>query len=403
MTFGAAREVKKGRRVRPQDPYKVSVKLERGLQYGSLNAVYVGGVTHPIQYTFAIVVQALLRFMFVRAKIDFGSFDDVMLMPLVSTQTFTFSYWYRNESAGANRTALTRVTVTLNQSTWSSAAGAVTDSLIDTFGVGPTVLSPATAAEQRRLVYVGLEGNGVAPIVASQFYKADDIFVAVKGESAIQVQNRTKGEIALSDETDSIFANPLRGKYYSFNSGRPQILNPGQLTSTQDSVFQYDVTAGSITCGDNPITYSGGTPTVVTPVPFNSIVVQQLKKPPAGTFFNNCNATRYCAAKPGEIVRARVTADITKSLQGWLHVMREKFLAAPTKTFLGLGGATAVDPYNYKLGKSHVFGFEKMCDTAPAATNTAVVVGLEHNLFMSARCNYKPKLGVVSQINITTV
>jgi len=390
---GSFRYIGPGKAVVPNNPLKVSIKIEKGQSQAAWNCVYVGGATHPAQATFSMVVQSLVRFMMLRANIDFGSFDEDMLFPGLSSQTFSFDYWWRQDTRQA--TALTLVSVSsAGLGTWSSWAGAIGDSLVSTFGSGPTQTVPSDAASPaRRLCYIALRGTGTAPVVASQFYKADDIFIAVKGESKVQVQNRTKADSGTDKETtESIFVNPLRGKYYNFQKGRPYIKSVGNVQATQLTYFPYGAQAGEIARADR----FGATPDTNFAGPVNAA----MRKPPPGYWFSNCSHSRYCAVDPGQILQAACADTVNMTLASWLYRLRDKFFQVTTKTFNAL--ATQDDPVEYRLGISHMFALEKMCDTAPASEAASVVVGLEHTLYMAATVEWKPTMGIVPQINIST-
>jgi len=104
---GSSRIISGGNPVTAQDPLRMALKIEKGQSVIGYNCVYAGGSTHPAQATTGMLVQALIRFMMLRANIDFGAIEEDMLYPGISTQTFEFYYWYRQDTR--NPTALTAV------------------------------------------------------------------------------------------------------------------------------------------------------------------------------------------------------------------------------------------------------------------------------------------------------
>lgn len=407
MGYGSSlKRVRGGRKVTRNDPLKVSIKVERGLQQAAWNCVYVGGATHTTQMCTGMVVQSLIRFMALRANLDFASFDEDMIAPGIGAHSFSFDYWYRQDtgtgaSGASAATALTLVTVpSTGITSWAQWAGAIADSFVLTFGTGPTTATPSLSQAVppiRRLCYIALRGTATTPVLATQFYKADELFITVKGESKIQVQNRTKAENASgSEDAENVFANPLRGKYYTFKNGRPVVKSVANVQANQLTFFPYDTQSGNINVSDK----EGVGGTVVFPGPVSNL----MRKPPPGYWFSNCSTQKYTSLEPGHIARAAIQHTVTKSLNSWLSALRPKFLQATTKTYIGLGSvAQEGDPYEFKLGMSHMFALEKMCDTAVASSTNQVTVGLEHTLFVSGSLTWKPKMGCLPQVTINTI
>jgi len=384
---GYSRWVKRGRRVTRSDPYRTSAKIERGLRAFAWNAVYVGGATHPVYQVLSEMCKSIIRFMMLRANIDFPSFNSACVIPGTSTQTFTISYWWREETGFP--TALSRRNVTSGGiSTWSQLVSALADKFVEDF---------SSTTGGRVLVYIGLNGNGVTPVIATQFYSASDLTFTCKGESNIQVQNRTEadsGAVAEDrQEATNIYCNPLRGKYYTMKYGYGNIKNPGEVTGPQFTRFMYNSQDGHVATSDRFGTPGPGVSN------FNLVVEELIRKPPPGYFFSNCATTKRVEVKPGQILKANIQHRESHHIDTWLSMMQVKFQQAAVKTLTGL--IANEDPVDWRCGKMHVFGLEKMVDTDKPVADE-IGVGLEQNLYISGRLKYFPKYGTLPAVSITT-
>lgn len=378
------KNIRRGRKVTKKDPYVVSLKAEKGMNVSAWHCVYVGGTTHTVFNTLRVVCMSLVRFFMMKAKIDFGNFGNFISFPLSGGSAFSIRIWVRGENPTEG--ALEVYSVTSNGKTFMQLSEDLATLFVaNMFSVGT-----------KRLIGIGvIQETTTVPTLSSQYYLADDLKITVKGESGIQVQNRTKGETtgdANEDlyNTETILANPLRGKYYNFGSSRPVIRDPENLLSRTASgqaasVIQYESNSGIIANQDR----LGSSPGFSN---FTGPVENSLRKPPPGAMFSNCSHTRYLSVAPGEIVKAKVQHTVTLNLSTWMEKMVQKFDDASTKTFAGL--LTAADPFDWKLGRSHVYGLEKMCDTSVTNGNE-VFVGIEHNIFMTGVCRHKPKIGAL--------
>lgn len=389
---GAIKMIKAGRKVTKVDSYRVTHKVERGQNFIAFNAIYPGGATHPSYATLRMIALALVRFIAVRAKMDFTSFDDDIGLPFVFPGKWSIFYYWKGEGQTEDDTATFRVAIAADVAvSWSNLATFLADSFVNIFG----------AKQGRRLysfgVYPQQDANVGESFIATQYYNASDLYISVKGESSIQMQNRTLGE-GTGDKTEAtnIFNNPLRGKYYTFKSGRPCIRGINVASSDKTFLFDYQNRSGSIATQDK---YS----LTGTQSDFPITISDALRKPPNGNFFTNCTTTKYVTVEPGGILKSKIEHTITKSLTNWIYAFTTKFLAVePPDGFpKTLALMTGSDPTDWRLGVSHCFGLEKMIDTS-AALEPEIQVGHEHNLFMVSKCTYKPKNSAVSLISITT-
>jgi len=369
------RSVSSGRVVTTSDPMKVSVKGERGWQHGAYNSVYVGGTTHPCYLTLRVIAMSILRFMMVKANISFANFKNFITMPAVGGSAFDVRVWTRQVTPTLG--ALTTNAITSNGKTFQELADDLATLLI----------SNLTTTGSRRLVAIGLtQQTTTVPTISSQYYLAEDIYITVKGESGLQVQNRTNAEtsdVSGRENSDSIYNNPLRGKYYTFRSSRPILRDPENLTATQNDTMQYGSQFGDIRTGDRESA-------ILTD--WNNAVENTLQKPPPGNTFSNCATTKYMGVKPGEIVKSKVQHTVRMNLALWMDKFSSKFETAAVKTLAGL--LTDRDPFDWRVGKSHIFGLEKTCDTS-STTSQEVTVGLEVNLFMVAKMDHRRKFSTL--------
>lgn len=383
---GTSRVIRGGRKISRMDPYRVMQKIERGQNFIGFNAIYPGGATHPAFVTFRTLCSALIRFLAKQAKIDFGDWNDGLALPFVPLSKWQIFFYYRGEGDALINTDTFRETVDANAAgTWAALVDILATKLISVlddpgkrlylFGVCPSDLQTTTQS-----------------FIATQAYHATDLYVSIKGESSIQIQNRTLADGA-GDTADAsnIFNNPLRGKYYTFRSGRPLLRNVGAAVGAQRTQFDYASIHGAIATQDRFAA-------TVNSSDFPETIANSLRKPPPGNAFSNCVTSKYCTVEPGGILRAKVEKTVTKSLSQWVDAFMPKLraLGAPT-----LNEFAQRDPIDWRMGVSHCFGLEKMVDTQ-AATTPELQIGLEHNLFQVGRVTYKPKNSVLPAISIVT-
>jgi len=393
---GAAKYVKRGKKVSKQNPYKVTQKIEYGATNGAWNAIYVGGSTHPSQPLVRIIAQSIVRFLALKSKVDFGNWSAFCSMPISGGSNFNIVYWYHTAPFIGFPAPTTLVKINSNGKTWLQLADDLASSFVVTF---------AKAAESLRMTAIGLQQDTTplapVPLLTSQYYMADNLYISVKGESAIQVQNRTASDdSSASLDAENVYANPLRGKYYSCKGPRALFRDPDNALSTNYTYFNPDSSHGTIGDADR----FGGTvsvPTAGTSI-FPPPIENSLQKPPPGGFFSNCDSTKYLTVTPGEILRSKLVREYRFNIPKWLDILQVKFETVAAKTYVGLAGTA--DPFELKIGSCHFYGLEKMCDTVKAATPgyDRIKCGIEHNLFMSGHCQYRPKFGVAPLVNIRT-
>jgi len=392
---GPMKIVKAGRKVTRVDSYRCTVKIERGQQFIAFNAAYPGGATHPAYCTLRMISLALVRFVAMKAKMDFQNWEDDLGLPFVFEGKWSLFYYWKGEGQSSTDTATFREQINADtvSSNWRQLADALSSSFINVFG----------AKQGRRLygfgIYPQQDSNVGESFIATQYYNAADLFISVKGESSIQMQNRTLGEgTGDKAEATNIFNNPLRGKYYTFSNGRPCIRGVGVADTTKTLMFEYGGMHGAIATQDKYSTTGGQSDFPIT-------ISDALRKPPSGNFFTNCKTTRYTTVEPGGILRSKIDHTITKSLTNWIYAFTSKFLSVEPpaegfpKTFEGM---QFNDPPEWRLGVSHCYGLEKMIDTNPVQDTFEIQIGHEHNLFMVSKCTYKPKNSVPAFIEIKT-
>jgi len=392
MGTGSMKIVRKGRKVTPVDGMRVMHKFERGQNFVAFNAIYPGGATHPSYATLRMLCLSLVRFIAKRSKIDFGDFNDAVGLPFIPSTRWSMYYYWKGEGQASDDTASFRENIDSSGATsWSALADRLADSFVNIFG----------ANQGRRLYMFGVYPNEDAQtshsFMSTQVYHASDLYISIKGESSIQVQNRTLGD-GTGDVADAsnIFNNPLRGKYYTFKSGRPCIRNVGQIAELKTFLMDYQNTSGAIATQDRYAAVTGSD--------YNDQTALALRKPPSGNFFTNCKTTKYTTVEPGGILRSKIDHTVSKSLTNWIYAFTTKFLtvepaaAGQPKNLAGMVGS---DPVDYRIGVSHIYGLEKMVDTT-IVTQPEIQVGHEHNLFMVGKVTYRPKNSAVAMITITT-
>lgn len=121
--------------------------------------------------------------------------------------------------------------------------------------------------------------------------------VTVFSTSQINVQNRTKADLAVAEDTtgfdaDRIDNQPLKGYLYHFKNGEPRLkaLPTQGLTGQADFKENYNV----IRRDGIKLTRSF------------DIAYDEMKEPPSGKFFANCTGTDKVLLQPGEIKKSTI-------------------------------------------------------------------------------------------------
>jgi len=402
MKKRAVKYVKDGmRKVSRQDPMKVSLKGEKGMNVTAWNSAYPGGVTHTTSMTLLMICLALVRFLFKQIGINFTNFHDpIQVLPGATTGSVQIRVTYKQDtgfSLSNTPQDSFAIQVNFNGQTFHSAAIA----LLQEFMIKG---KQETAESHNRILWISI---GSGPIVAGQTvvtptrtFNCNDLYISVKGESTITAQNRTKGDIGETEVeflSSNVYAQSLVGKYYQFNKNRPVMRNTGLVQGpNQLTYFAYDVESGLM---DN-VDRRGPVP----PLPadnslFPGPIRDALGKPPAGGFFENCYATKPVKLRPGALVTKRIEATETYSLTDWFYMFIPKWTAAITSGISEMN--SYADPLSWKVGKSHCLGLELQCDTR-LAFQDRITIGLEHNLFMVSKCVYRPKTHAVALVQIET-
>lgn len=391
MPSGPIHTIKSGKKVTKSDPLRVTLKVEKGFNFVGWHAIYPGGVTHPSSGVLRMISYAIIRFMMKQAKIDFGNWDDLMVVPTsVQDARIAIRIFWKTEGQGNSALAQESCfSSSLGTRSFENYAQLFASRLISTF-------SNALTEGSRRLVGLSIGPEETDDIsqnfISAQYYHASDLYVSVKGESTLQVQNRTLADGGTNaTDSDNIFNNPLRGKYYTFARGRPVIRNVGSGdTATSRTYFPYFAQNGIIAQQDRFGAAPGGSN-------FSENVSKAIRKPPNGVFFTNCKTTKMCQVLPGAIMRSRIEHDVTHNVATWMNLFRSKFQSTTSKTIAGLDGTE--DPSDYTVGVAHMYGLEKMVDT-DLVNDNQLQIGHEHNLFMSSKAMYRPKSSVVSIVQI---
>lgn len=393
---GPIKRVKKGRKVSPQDPMKVSLKNEFGVTNQAWHCSYPGAVTHTTQMTLFVMCMALTRFLFKQIGINFYNFfDNVQVLPASTAGTFQIIVLYKRE-AGFQNTNTDQLKEELSFNTGDRFYDVV-DKLCNGFiKIGQQPQGSGVTRLTQISIGCGPLIEGQTIVIPTRSYNPTELIISVKGESALQVQNRTAADGG-GDQLDAsnIFANPLRGKYYTFKRNRPVIRTAGaELTRDKLAYFPYNINSGTINGADSRTVNNAQVSA------FTNNVKEDLRKPPAGVFFENCDTSKYMTLLPGAVARSKCVAVEAHTLSTWFTLFEPKFTqCGANATFATLN--TNDDPLTWKVGKSHMYGLEKLCDT-DVVTNNQITVGLEHNLFMVGKCYHRPKAHAVCLVSINT-
>jgi len=382
------RKVKRGKRVKRQDPYECKLKIEYGTEKEGKQSVYVGSQTHPCQQTLFSVCQALVRFFAVKADWDFVAWTDA-IMRVGANPNFTIGLiWQEEDDTGM----ILNSASSSGAGTWDGLVINLANKFVEIFGDSP-VAAAAQFKPKRSLQFITVTGGGNTPYLQPQFYKANDLYITVDVTSGLQVHNRSPAQTTLEVgpnpwDKDNVFTTPLTGRYYTCTGGDPIFATSGRSpSSTQLGRFRSVPDTGAITTHPDSGQYDGS-------------VVNIIHKPPEPQFFTNCVASRYVKIMPGQISMSSHRHAVTKSLRNWMYAFSDSFRAIVGKTYASLG-ETEFDVNTWRVGHSHFYGLENMCRTLAPAEG-AVRCGLEINLILRSRASYKPRVGCVAQTNIVT-
>jgi len=387
-----------------EDPLRVTLKSEQGTNVNAWNCAYPGAVTHTTSNTLLMVVYALMRFLFKEVGINFGNFfDPILPNPLTSSGTVYIRFLSKRSTgfSGSNSAQ-----IATNADEGIALAGDNYNELANTIASQLMILGKADVGESiDTLNWVSIGSGpvvvGQANIIPTRIYNCNELYISVKGESTVTVQNRTRADLGDDNvklENSNIYGQPLVGKYYTFNKSRPMIKHVGDvLLSEQVPYFPYQVDSGGAYNYDQSGPIPG--PPAVN-YPWTPQVRDSLRKPPAGTYFENCVGTKYVRLKPGGFMTKRIEATHTFTLREWFYKFIDKWNASTGNGIANMN--SYADPLSWQLGKSHTFGLERQCDTSQptSADPNKVTVGCEHNLFMVSKCVYRPAQHAVAVINM---
>jgi len=393
---GPIKKVRKGRKVTPQDPMKVTLKNEFGVTNQAWHCSYPGAVTHTTQITLLMVCLSIVRFMFKQVGINFYNFfDPLQVLPASTAGTYQILVLYKRETGfQASNTDQLKEELTLNNTdTFYACAVKLAEGLIK---IGQQPLGSSVTRLTQISIGNGPITEGQTIVIPTRSYNPAELVISVKGESALQVQNRTAADGG-GDQLDAsnIFANPLRGKYYTFKRGRPVIRTAGaELVRDKLAYFPYRINSGTIDGADSR-TIGNDRQSV-----FTTNIREDIRKPPAGVFFENCDTSKYMTLLPGAVARSKCVAVEAHTLSTWFTLFEPKFTqCGANATFATLNQND--DPLTWKVGKAHMYGLEKLCDT-DVVNNNQITVGLEHNIFMVGKCYYRPKAHAVALVSVNT-
>ena len=205
--------------------------------------------------------------------------------------------------------------------------------------------------------------SGTTAIINSQKIRGQDLKIKIKSISTLKIQNETIAQTGAGDESSmlDIRNNPLEGKSYDLwgNYAAPKYFdhnatgNPNVLCATARE--------GLMFVADNDPNHTG---------PMQNIYDKVL---PAG-FFNRCYSSGKVNLAPGQIKVSNLVTESTKSLNQWIMAV------FPTARYSSAIGST-LGAMPLKVGKTRLFGFEKMVDSRNAEPNITLAYDVNIQLY----------------------
>lgn len=352
-------------------------KRESGTSVSDPNAVYIGHSSFGAYETLEATMLAVARMFATKAGEGFTSFSAAMggdvAAPVTSGYTWRFNY----------RTSIGGAVVT---STQAAGAGESWGRFGQRLGelICATMFNGGTPLTYFELVDVQLFDAGAvgSNTLSSMMFSAEDIKLHIVGNSNLQVQNRTLATSIVgdgdNDQADHIANNPIIGKRYKgYGTAFPYKWNAD--FTAPSPMFQIDqfngtmaITVGTLT--DLPATMSS-----------------LLNKPPPHGHFHNLVGSAYERVDPGKIRRSQVKHSYKMSLASFCRRFLPYMRTAATYAGLVQDGA-----HQLKMGKTNIFGFEKLCNSR--LDEPSLSVGFECNLTTSAVAYARKRLYCAPQV-----
>lgn len=199
------------------------------------------------------------------------------------------------------------------------------------------------------------EGTNPAKLILSRINLETEV-LHILVESEMVVQNRTKSDVGLSEETDVVDNVPLKGYCYEFIGGVPQSKESrlvGQLTTVARALNRTDWTTGMISVRGAQLTGS----------------LKNYREPPDSKVFNNCSKASKVTLEPGHIKKSTLVS----TWRGYFtNLFKYKLIYVRGQDIPGVNFQNVKAP-----GKARLFALEERLNTG---NTNPIVVNFENQV-----------------------
>ena len=349
--------------------YPVVQKTEHRDTETDADCVYLIHATHPAKYVLKTLAMTMVHKYFQQCNVHIRSFADPIGFYTAVGSFAKFNLrcvvvFQGKPEAAADPQFWTIADAQLaGVNTYEEFAIALADGLCG-------IYDNTTARHQPYITEVQWHCTGATgTTLQARNWDASEINIAISGKSLVNIQNRTAGgDVGASQETTSIYANPLHGKHYSIKGNGARIKHLGRDSTGTSVQLAVNQSNGCFSKGAND-------------TDVGAQASDTLKQPPQGNYFHNCTKTGYIRLEPGSIKQSVCYAVVTKKLNRWLNDLKSLL---ETNSTLG-----ALDNFQtFSMGETKMVALEKVADLG--ATN-AVTIGFERDGIMRGRMWFSRK------------
>jgi len=359
-------------------------KLEAGKVHTTLRQVaYVGHSTMPARLTGRVILSALVKKLFVKAGFTVKNENELLLN--IQGVDSAIKLGYKNNDGGA----IQEKEFTLPWATTSIV------SIVGDINGGPpgTPLGDSMQnfmfGTDKSKTYQWLYMRYFTKWSGTSYQLQSEIdltqtFVQIYGKSHLKIQNRTINT-AGENEADDVDNVPIDGRYFEFK--------------TNSTIYRdFNLPAADEKPAITTDTYYGLLPSA-TEGPFNPSITdtKMYEELPDRKAFLGCYGIGKSHLDPGEIKTSTMVSHEYHSMNKILRVIYGQSLA---------GAGTAGPQNQVWLGKTRLFGWEKLVNAVAMTTTNQFNIAYEHQLEIGCdiivkRSNYTaPAVQVVAPVNI---
>ena len=259
-------------------------------QFGKVTAsdcVYAGLSGFDLTETSLVVTIAMLRKLFMKHGMDIPD-ATVSIIDNLAVSGFNMLILYTDSEGNFS-----------NPGAYTFVNGETLGTLATNSGIKGSIENYAKASSDKIVNRIVLRAGET--VLAQLVLKYESVVIEMEGK--ITLQNRTKGALASTSESDTVDNQPLKGYQYYFKKQNPRTkMEPTAADGDKWVEFNY----GNL--GGIKLISSGGSN--IDPV---------MQEPPSPNFFQNCSKSSKVRLEPGSIKTGYVSNKITKNYEDFIR------------------------------------------------------------------------------------